>query len=160
MFANRMTVTTRHFRILLTLSWVTILVGVVVDIATEPLLPEPLREYVQIEDTDEWEQKDWSIFTICIPFLVMVIASYVGLYKFKRWGRYLWLWTGVAGFALTPALGPAVATAWAESFYFVATALYGVILALAYVPPAAHWIEGKPGVLPNADPMTPAGRRR
>ena len=147
-----MTITPRYFKVLLTWSWIVVLVGVVIDIATESNLPEPLREYVEGEYSEEWSREDLLLLCIGIPLLAAVVASYIGLYRFKRWGRSLWLWTGVAGCVLTPVLGPSVYSAWAEPFYFVATALYGVILALAFVPPVGRMIEGEPNAPPNGGP--------
>ena len=147
-----MTTTLRHFRVLLTWSWVVILVGVVVDIATESILPEPLQEYLELQYNEEWSRETLLLLGVGIPLIVAVVASYVGLYRFKRWGRTLWLWAGVVGCIVTPAFGPAIYSAWAEPIYFPETALYGVILALAYVSPVAQLIEGEPGAAPNGGP--------
>lgn len=147
-----MSITPRYFRSLLTWSWIVLLVGGVLDTATESALPEPLRDYLEGQYDEEWSRRDVLLMCIGIPLIVAVVASYIGLYRFKRWGRSLWLWTGVGGCVLTPLLGPSVYSAWVEPFYFVATVLYGVILTLAFVPPINRMIEVEPSGPPNGGP--------
>jgi hypothetical protein len=59
----------------LTLSWGVIVIGVIVDLATEPLLPEALREYREAEYGEEWTREEWLCFTVGISILLAVVAS-------------------------------------------------------------------------------------
>jgi len=141
-----MSITPGRFRLILTLSWTIPLIGSIVDITTEHLLPEPLREYLQAEP------RHGFLIWVGVPYLLLVITSYVGLYRFQKWGRGLWLWVIVGGCVVLPAQGPTVGSAWADPFFWIGGVLCGVVLALAYFSSAAEMFEGEPGASPTGGP--------
>lgn len=80
--------------------------------------------------------------TLATSFLLVaaavVIVGYIGLWRFKRWGRALSLWGTVIGCLLTPIFGPSVSGGLSAAFYEISMLLLGAVLALAYASPVAE----------------------
>lgn len=89
--------------------------------------------------TPEWlEAADiWMSGTLLVIALVVTFAGYVGLWRLKRWGRSLTLWSSLLGLLFAPMLGPSVFAGWELAFYDASLMCLGAALALAYLSSAA-----------------------
>jgi hypothetical protein len=65
-------------------------------------------------------------------FLVAWLASQIGLFLFKRWGRTLSLYFTLAEFTLRAFQGPTLSSALESTLLDTTMLLWGAILALAY----------------------------
>ena len=76
-----------------------------------------------------------SVLVILAVSAVVVLAALVGLYRFRRWGRALALWSTVGLLPLLAVTGPSLSTGLESMFREVATLLWGGMLALAWYGP-------------------------
>lgn len=82
------------------------------------------------------------VLSLLLVAVAAVIAGYLGLWFFQRWGRAVSLWTTIIGCLLTPALGPSLSGGLSAAFYDAANLLWGAVLALAYLSPVAQRFRG------------------
>jgi hypothetical protein len=90
------------FRVLLTASWVLFIPGIVLSVALEPTLHPLLRDYLA------WESSSEAPFEIAITndillvvwafMFIGMVVSYVGLYRWKAWARWLFVVVCAVGF--------------------------------------------------------------
>lgn len=90
------------FRALLTASWVLFIPGIVLSVALEPTLHPSLRDYLA------WESSSDAPFEIAITndillvvwafMFIGIVVSYVGLYRWKAWARWLFVIFCAVGF--------------------------------------------------------------
>jgi hypothetical protein len=99
------------------------------------LLPADLQAaYAEAAAASPLETQTWS-WLILVPLFAAMIAGYIGLFLFRRWGRSICLITTIIGMGLYPLFGPAVLS-WLESALAdVSNLLWGALLALAYFGP-------------------------
>jgi hypothetical protein len=109
--------------------------SVVVSFITEPMLPEPLRAFVNAESEEAITAYDMILLAFGIPLILLFLVSSIGLFLFWRPARILYVVTIVAGFVLTPIFGPYVDAGWGRIFEDAAVVVSGVILGLVYFTP-------------------------
>jgi hypothetical protein len=88
---------------------------------------------------------------IAISLLAAIVAGLIGLFRFKRWGRALSLYSTVAGLCLYLFAGPTIQSPIENVFIELSTLLWGAILALSYGSPIARRFDA-------SDAMKPAGQ--
>lgn len=125
------------------------IIGAVVSLLTEPLLPEPLRDFLAAESTAEVTAREIIMFAAAIPLLILLLVSSIGLFFFWRPARILYVITIAAGLLVAPFFGPYVDAGWGTTFGDAAMIVSGVILALIYFSPLKDLYE-KPKVAPGA----------
>ena len=76
-----------------------------------------------------------SVLVVLAVFAVVVLASLVGLYRFRRWGRALALWSTVGLLPLLAVTGPTLSGGLESMFRDIATMLWGGLLALSWYGP-------------------------
>jgi ABC-type multidrug transport system fused ATPase/permease subunit len=127
----------RLFRIFLLASIVFGVVGAAIDLILPSLIPEPLRA---AQESIDAETSNTFVFVAAgcgLALLAALAASYVGLYRFRNWGRVWAVCITLVAVVATPFLG-----AWSQSgvsvaLTEVATTLWGAVLAAAYFSPVA-----------------------
>ncbi len=124
------------FRIIVSADLITITTGVVVALLTEPTLPVPLRDWVQLE-AETVNLTPRFVVLLCVGTLMVVslLISTVGLLLFWRFARPLYFVTTLASVLLLPLSGPEVQSGWAAMFDDLGLLLSGVVLALTYWSP-------------------------
>ena len=125
------------FRTLLFLSLAVSIASIAVDFLLPSLIPEQLRVAQEAEDADLSNTALFATIGIGLAMFVVVVATYVGLYRFAAWGRSLALWFTVAALAATPFLGAWVQSGLGVALMELSSTLWGALLAVAYFGPAA-----------------------
>ncbi|MEO8573695.1 MAG: hypothetical protein ABI481_06980 [Pyrinomonadaceae bacterium] len=123
------------FRGLILGVWALTVLYVVVALASQRYLPPELSNYLDSVASTEVTVFRWAIFAItAFLFFVLIIAT-VGLYKFKRWGRTLFLWTNVGSLAILPAHGISIELGFVTAVQYLGVLVEGGLLFAMYLPP-------------------------
>ena len=120
-------------------------IGVVVSLLTESLLPEPLRAFVEAEAEADISTREIVMLATAIPGIILFVVSSIGLYFFWRPARTLYVITIVFGLLWTPFFGPYVDAGWGTVFEEATIIISGIILALIYFSPLKDYFD-KPKV--------------
>ena len=134
--------TCTRFRVVLVVSIALLVAGMLVDDVVPAGFPEELaaaydRQFAWLDNNF------WPALTLAVLAIGTVLASWVGLFLFKRWGRSLSLYSTLASFVLYPVLGPSVTSALQGALLEASTLTWGAILALAYHSPVASRFDGE-----------------
>ncbi len=138
--------TPQLFRRLILLSVLVPCLGVAVSMATEASLPPPLRDYLARDA--ELAPLMSEVVAGLVLFIVWIVAL-VGLYRFRRYARPLFVASNLGGLAVVPWFGPYVDLGWGEAVYQLSFILNGIILAAAYWSPLAERFQATPPALPS-----------
>lgn len=76
-----------------------------------------------------------SAVVISVWLLILTLVSFVGLLKFKRWGRNLAIITTLAGLIFAALAGPSEFEGWEWALLSLDGMIWGAVLALAYWSP-------------------------
>jgi hypothetical protein len=82
----------------------------------------------------------WLTLAVIIPLLAVGIASFIGLFFFKRWGRTASFYTTIIALGISLFCGPVLSSALESTLFEASTLSWGAILALAYFSPVADWL--------------------
>ena len=130
-----MTPTPRFFRGLILASVALPVLGGTITLLLPNLLPESLR-LAEEQMFDAWSLD--SLIGLVIGGLaygLAAIVALVGLFLFKRWARPLNVALTGGLFVIWPVIGYNISSGWAQACNDVAFVLWGVVLAMAYLPP-------------------------
>ncbi len=119
-------------RICIVLEWVMAVFEVVLAVALESRLPEPLRQWQLAREETGPSADEIAALLYIIPLLLLALIGSVGLFLLKSWAAWIYLWSIVFGFALTPHLGPTVEHAWVSLMSGILSSVSGLILGLAF----------------------------
>lgn len=123
---------TALFRIILIAGLFTAIIEVVAGMTLVDTLPTILQEYLtQIEN--EEISDNTAIMLLIIG--VMLIASTIGLWKFKNWARIIYIVITIVSLPLYPAMGPIIMNPWEAMFDNIALILEGVLIAMMFFSP-------------------------
>jgi hypothetical protein len=139
-----------QFRLLLVLMVVTTLLSGTVMFFGESLLPERLREYEQAQAAADLTTKDWVLLGFIIPIAIASVVAVVGLYRFSPWARPLAVILWIMPLIWAPFSGPTVEPGLATVLYECSCVFFGMVMALIYFSPAAHWFQTTTGTVPQA----------
>jgi hypothetical protein len=128
-------------RVLIVAEYALIIVAIVVAFATESLLPEPLRTFVEDEASAELTNHDIAMLIIGLPLIGLLIISSIGLFMLWPPARILYLIGIASGLILVPVFGPYVESGWGTAFEDAASIVSGVILALVYFSPLKRFFD-------------------
>ena len=126
-----------RFRWLLALYIITLLVAASVGFLPDGYSQALADAYAQ--EPQSWLFEDTRVaLAVTIPLLAAIVAGLVGLFRFKRWGRALSLYSTVAGLCLHLLIGPTLQSPIENVLIELCTLLWGAILALSYWSPTAR----------------------
>ena len=127
------------FRIILISGVITAIVGVVVGINLTDTLPILLQDYLIDVDNEDITDGEAILPLIALfSLLILLLVSTIGLWKFKRWARTLYITLTVISVLLYPTLGPVVMNAWEAMFNDLALILEGVLIAMMLTGPISE----------------------
>jgi len=124
----------RGFRLLLLTHLVVLLTSEVIGNTAAGLLPEALIEAEAAAVSVNAEAREWT-WPLTVALGLAVIASYIGLFRLRPWGRTLAVVTTAAVFGLSPFFPPTVASGVQSAVYDLSNMLWGAVLALTYIGP-------------------------
>lgn len=128
----------RTLRRLIMLEISLIIIGVLIGFAEETLLPSPLQQYQEEVNTSGWSQHDWVFFTIGVPFLILLITSWIALWRGWSSGRRLYVAAWTAGLVANITGGPTITTPIAGTLDHAASLCAGVILGMLFFSDLRH----------------------
>lgn len=104
--------------------------------------------FLRLWETYEARSNVIGVYLLYAALLLAVasafIASLVGLYRFRRWGRTWSLWLTLASQSVFFLVGPMVAEPLDWFLYTLSNMLWGAVLAVAYFSPLSARFEGTP----------------
>jgi len=121
------------FRALLIISIVLSIIGAFIDFIIPGLLPESLSSAYEAYAATEASMPAIIIAGLAsIVLMVVAVIATVGLLVLQRWARSLALWSTVVSFLMYPLLGAMLQSGLAVMLAYIAMALWGAALAMAY----------------------------
>jgi hypothetical protein len=129
------------FRLLLVAEIFLQIAGVVVSAFTAWLLPTELRTFMRTAPTSNFSTSDWVVLVQGVIFIVVFLASRIGLFVFWRRARQLYLVSVILLLGLTPFFGPYIDAGWGHALDSAALVSSGLILALIYFSPFSQNFE-------------------
>jgi len=120
---------TTLFRIILIAGLLTAIIGVVAGMTLVDTLPTILQEYLTQVENEEMSDNT------AVTTLILLIASTIGLWKFKNWARIIYIVITIVLLPLYPAMGPIVMNPWEAMFGDIALILEGVLIAMMFFSP-------------------------
>jgi len=130
---------TSLFRIILISGVITAIVGVVVGINLADTLPILLQDYLINVDNEDITDGEATLSLIALfSLLILLLVSTIGLWKFKRWARTLYITLTVISVLFYPTLGPVVMNAWEAMFNDLALILEGILIAMMLTGPISE----------------------
>ena len=128
--------TVKNYRLILAAWIVTSLLGILIGLFTEPLLPPELLAYQKASS-----EKDMPLIPLLflssytlISLIALIIATF-GLFRFRSYARTLFL---ILTFCILPIyffMGPWIETGYESPFYELSSVLTGLILGIIYFSP-------------------------
>jgi hypothetical protein len=137
-------ITKKQFRLLLTLSIVTLVLSTVAGVLDSWLLPQPLLDYQRSQHGLRPAASNLIISLLGIPGVIAGLVSVIGLYRFwpsaPQFGLAAWAYM-LVWMCFTP--GPALSNAVSASLDHCSTMLAGAVLSVAFFSPAADWFHNR-----------------
>ena len=134
-FGDKMTTTPQAFRKFVGASLLLGICSVIVPLSTESLLHQDLQSFLDAQIEADVTGPDVVLMIVGLCAVAMLIVSYVGLFKIKKWGRFLFLVSNSLGLAVTPFIGPVIYTGIASMLAYASAILAGVVITLCYFTP-------------------------
>lgn len=154
-----MTPTPKLFRYFLAANLALVVAGSFVDAVFPALVPDVLSDaHSKLGDAEmaSYELHHWLLLGVASALLIgLVIASYVGLFLFKRWGRRVAVLSTLLAIPFYVPFGPQLQSGWATLLLETSMMLWGAILAMAYFSPLKTRFE-----TPAADSAVPPTPQR
>ena len=133
--------TPRLFRQLIVAWWALGIVCVLVILVTERYLPAELLHYIDSVANTDPTAFEWIIIALGFVLLLLLIAASIAAFRFKRWGRSLFLWINVVSLGFSPVFGESILSAYAATICYLYAVLTGGILFTMYLPPIGPFFE-------------------
>ncbi len=105
---------------------------------------QELTDAVDNEPMSALLENLWLMFGLVVPLLLAAFAGMYGLFMFKRWGRWLSLYSTLAGLIVFPLFGPSLQGGIESALYEASTMVWGAILALSYYSAVSGSFSGTP----------------
>lgn len=115
--------------------------AVIVQFNSHSLLPQVLQDYLNAQAQENASFPQSIITVLAILLLIILIVSLVGLFRWKSWGRTLFLGSTIIAYCIVPFTGPHVCSGIDYLFHDLGSALNGGIIALAYFSSVAQRFE-------------------
>jgi len=130
-------ITSGTFRLLLGISLAMFGLHAIVSVMTEQMLPAALRDCNS--DSDGWYEQPGTAGYVIIGaaalYLVVLIASYIGMFRLRKWGRVCFAASKAAGIILCAFPPPSVEASISQSLGWLMSIIEGIIIAIAYFTP-------------------------
>jgi len=117
-------------RVALLLSAFLAVIGTVIYVAGDGLLPKELADWKAAQEGAEGG-KEVILFLLVVPIIGLLVVSYAGMFMFKKWAAWLYLGLELVG-CLLNLQGPNVESGLAAFISSLDTLLGGVILGIAF----------------------------
>ncbi len=124
------------FRWLVVGQLVLVVIAGIIEEATKGQLPPALRQYLEAE-----ADPGGALLVLILVLAVVAIVLTVGLYRFSRRARLLYVALWPVGLILAMLMPPIVQTGIANALYSTAATISGIVIALAYFSPVAQEFE-------------------
>ncbi|MEI6248516.1 MAG: hypothetical protein WCP67_08250 [Verrucomicrobiota bacterium] len=105
-------------------------IGMVIYVAGDGLLPKELADWKAGQDGAD-EGNAVILFLLAVPLIGLLVASYAGMFMYKKWAAWLYLVLELVG-CLLNLQGPNVESGLAAFISETHTLLAGAILGLAF----------------------------
>ena len=105
-------------------------IGMVIYVAGDGLLPKELADWKAGQDGAD-EGNAVILFLLAVPLIGLLVASYAGMFMYKKWAAWLYLVLELVG-CLLNLQGPNVESGLAALISETHTLLAGAILGLAF----------------------------
>jgi hypothetical protein len=132
------------FRGLILAVWALTALCVVVTLFTRQYLPPQLINYLDSVTSGGRTSFDWIMMGFSFFLLLLLVIASVGLYKFKGWGRTLFLWINVVSLAILPSHSVSIESGFVQAVYYLSVLLEGGLLFTMYLPPIGPLFEHGP----------------
>lgn len=129
------------FRLFIVTSVALAVAGAFID-AVPGLIPEELWHAYQTVVPQGIRTKDIVLIVIGLPLLLATIVSIVGLYQFRPWSPRTALYVSVASLLIYPLIDVQIVSPWSQLLTEVSAMLWGVVLAMAFLPPLSQRFQG------------------
>ncbi len=127
---------TALFRTILIAGLITAIIGIVAGMTLTDTLPTILQEYLNQVNNEGMSDNTAIIFLIvAITTLILLIASTIGLWKFKNWARVIYIVATIVFLPFYPAMGPVVMNPWEAMFGDISLILEGILIAMMFFSP-------------------------
>ena len=133
--------TSRLFRQLILVWWALAIVCVAVTLITQRYLPAALVNHIDSVANTDPTVLEWIAIGFGFVLLLLLVVASVGAFRFKRWGRSLFLWINVLSLVLSPLFGESILSAWAATVCYLYSILTGGLLFTMYLPPIGTLFE-------------------
>lgn len=143
------------FRLSIVLSVALAVVGAFID-AMPGLIPEELWHAYETVVPQGIRTKDIALIVIGLPLLFATVVSIVGLYQFRPWSPRAALYVSIASVLIYPLIDIQIVSPWSQLLTEASAVLWGVVLAMAFLPPLAQRFQG----LRANSSMQPTGQER
>lgn len=143
------------FRLSIVVSVALAVVGAFID-AVPGLIPAELWRAYESTVPQGIRTKDIVLMVIGAPLFVATLVSIVGLYRFRPWSPRAALYVSIASLLIYPLIDVQIVSPWSQLLTEVSAVLWGVVLAMAYLPPLAQRFQG----LRSNSSMQPTGQER
>jgi hypothetical protein len=143
------------FRLSIVLSVALAVVGAFID-AMPGLIPEELWHAYETVVPQDIRTKDIVLIVIGLPLLLATVVSIVGLFRFRPWSPRAALSVSIASVLIYPLIDIQIVSPWSQLLTEASAVLWGVVLAMAFLPPLAQRFQG----LPANSSMLPTGEER
>ncbi|WP_158137381.1 hypothetical protein [Vibrio metschnikovii] len=130
---------TTLFRVILISGLVTSIVGIIAGFSLSETLPPILQEYLLQAEKKEVSNFEMVFLLVAsLALLVLLPVSTVGLWKFKRWARTLYIVISIVFIPLSIFVGPIVMNSWEAMFNEIAILLEGILIAMMFMGPISE----------------------
>ena len=102
------------------------------------LLPVELQTFEQARAESELSLVEGLLIAICLPAIVLMIVSWVGLWRLRSWARTVYTLAWLLGLVAVVFAGPAIASWPGELVGELGTLNGGVILGVTYFSDLRH----------------------
>lgn len=112
-----------------------------------------LMQNEDVKDLLEWneygailtEDSEFILLFVGLVFILSVIfiASFIGVFLFKKWARNMFLISNIIFLFFIPLFGISILLPWENFFYTVSSTLVGVTLVMMYLEPLTSKFENK-----------------
>jgi uncharacterized membrane protein len=90
------------------------------------------------EEPETWLWRNtWASVGLYSALVMAWVIGLVGLFRFRRWGRSLSLYTTAAGIIIAPLAGASLSSGLESGLYEASAIIWGGILALSYFSPVS-----------------------
>lgn len=137
--------TVQYFRLLLVGSLVVAVLSGGIDLVFPALVPEAFHQVQQAHDSSLSTMHTYSLAALGIVFLVLLVASYYGLYMFRPWAPRIALASTAVALVVSFGAGTYAQSGLAIAASYLASYLWGAVLVFALFHPFSSQFQRRDG---------------